>query len=158
MRRIIIAIMFFILIGCSNNESNQKNNQIEVSNTDNPQVAKMISHNDDTDEEEMIVDPFWENYTGEELLEAVEEGSKKYDYETEAPLFEEALIEYISNSEEIEEDWIHYISSFSSNLGDQPHDDYAYEMYKSAMSLSRGNKEEALEHIEIAREIREESE
>lgn len=162
MKKIIFAMALIILVGCSND--NVENNNVEkVKET--KEVKKINENNDvrqteDTEvpKEKQEIDLFWEEYIGDEIFYAVSSGEKVYDFEVEAPLFEDALIESISAKEDKE--WTPYLTSFNANVRGQAPPEYIKAMNNAHLSLLEDNLDLdlAIEHIKEAKRIREESE
>lgn len=163
MKKIIFAMIFILLIGCSDDNLNEDKNNINNESISNE--VKSISKNNITEQEEPIeditqeeVEPFWEVYGGVELADAVSSGEKVYNFEAEAPLFEDALIESLSANED--RDWTPYLTSFNANIRNQAPDGYVHEMNQAHLAVLEDNLdlEKAIEHVKEAKRIRENTE
>ncbi len=168
-------VFILFLFGCSNDgvdkEADTDNVEEAESVKDEPENNEVVSINkasknniekadEETTTQESIkedIDPFWETYEGVELADAVSSGEKEYNFEVEAPLFEDALIESLSKEED--KDWTPYLTSFNANIVDQAPPGYVQEMNQAHLAVLEGtlDLEQAIEHVKEAKKIREES-
>lgn len=184
-KRVSFVLLFAILVGCSNNESenieantegqeNENNvvvenetveNEENNNNNENSQSMQSVAsvennveeerENEEGDELEILEEKFWEVYEGDEIIYAARDGVKVYDFDREAAPFEEAIIESMENDDG--KDWSPYFGSFTLHTAADAPEGYMMAMNKAYEEHLNQDNKKVIEYLIEAREIRETS-